>query len=369
MPVDPIVINGSQYADFQNSSYLAYAATLTEKHLWQQPAAPAGNALGPVQLSIHGQLLLVSYGRFVEARSRGTGEVLWMREVYANLSFALTPAGLGTLDQAGSYAVLEMDQKATTSIDLPMINDRTYLDFIHLQDKSVVYAYTVNPTPTNSPSDQFFGPSCVFTRVDLAGRVVRWEFIRQEELLGVVLSQDGNWYCFATDKALHIFPREALNDSAVISVPCETLLCCSFDHEGNVLFVERRKEDVVLKRCTMDGKTEGELSLGSSPVVVQPPASTPDGSIYLVVDNYLTCVQGDIVAWQYQLPAEPGKALITVLQDGSVLAAAGASVVQVSPQGETEKILFLGSPVTCRPIVDETGRVYIGTLGTIRCER
>ena len=369
---ESVMLNTKKYGDEQNSSYLAVSGTVKGDQVWNQGTLP-DDLTPPVHLAIKNSFLIVRYKTRVDVRNRETGQLVWSRQLPANFHFDLKPEGLVTLDQSGYYEMLGLDQNVSGRMSLPFLSNNTVLYLSHRQDKEIFFAYQAIPTPTNAPGDIFQGPSFTFTRFHIEKDDFIWQFRRPEILIDVLFTRDRDRFCICTERNVYLFGRGSDSDSSVKTIPFEQIRSCAFDHQGNLLVVGRQEKegkiekDISLKKMSPDGRLFWQYVLGRFVNLGQPPATLPDGTVFLIAGTELFSIKDGDVVWKYHLPSKPDSTYMTLLDDGSALVAGGVALIQLSAGGEEIKKVLTGDPLTERPLMDENGRVYIGGVKGIRC--
>jgi hypothetical protein len=63
------------------------------------------------------------------------------------------------------------------------------------------------------------------------------------------------------------------------------------------------------------------------------------------------------------------KAMISILPDGSVLAAAGQRLLHINKNCTLIKQMFFNENLICRPIADINGNIFVGSANNVYCVR
>jgi hypothetical protein len=373
---DKLIINGRFFGDDQRTASINQSGAIAGNIIWEKPNAPEGNPMAPMHLAIYDTLLIEKNQGGVNVRDRKRGEPGWSRELYANFAFNLDGEGLTTLDGAGYVEILGMDQKIIRHFRLPFLKTRTFLHFIHAQGDTFSYVFLLQPKPTSKPGEEGSGPQFSFIRFSLKENNVLQEFVRKELINSVARANDGSFVCVASPAALYIIDGGPSGEKDVREIPMSEIFSCSIDHDNNIVIIarelpENEKEEpdknLLLISLTREGQENWRYPLGESLTLSQPPVLVPDGSIYLVDKSDLYCISGGEQKWKMTLPIPPGSAFLTGLADNSVLVAGGLTLVEVSPDGEELARMAVKDSVTCRPVMDENERVYLGTQSSVLC--
>lgn len=370
---EAIFLNTKIYGDTQNTSYLDVAKKLKGTKAWEQETVLGKNPMPPRTIALTKTHLIISYGPVFDVRDRMSGRPLWHREVFSNYAFDLKKEGLVTLDQAGYYEIINLEGHPSKKLSLPFLGSKTFLFMSQRLDGSMIYSYQTSPSPVSEPGQKAQGPFWTFIRLNVEPRNIEWEFVGQGFALDALLDKSLSFVCIPRTTEIYLLDPKANSEAGVRIVPFEEVVSCALDHQGNVLLVEHqeyredREERFILKMIRRNGSPGWEVSLGRAALTGQPPASHPDGTVYIMEKNELLCFKEGKEIWNHGLFAEPGKAWITVLKDGSALVAAGVFFYHISRQGKELCKVQFDDPVTCRPVMDESGRVYMAGVRKIFC--
>ncbi len=367
---NPVLLNTTLYGDRQNSSSLPVDGRPDGEAVWEKPSILADQPRPALHLAIADSLLLVSYGGVIDARRLDNGEPIWRRQVGGNALFDLRPEGLVTLDPGGFYQLIAMNQKLTEPISLPFLSSKAILHYSRRLGDEMLYCYESIPTPTNSPGDEFGGPNFSLYRFNLKTDDFAWQFRRPENVVTVIESPDGAQVGVATGQNLYLLPAEARSDSAVSTISFTRLVSCSCDHAARILaVVEFPQEEggLTLQAINAKHEVEWKLPLGETVPSLQPPSVGPGDAIYLIVDAKLLSVSAGAITWTAPIPGNANEARLTVLKDGSVLCAAGRTLLHISSRGDIQMNKPLKEAATCRPIMDSRGRVIVAGLNSVIC--
>ncbi len=85
------------------------------------------------------------------------------------------------------------------------------------------------------------------------------------------------------------------------------------------------------------------------------------------MDETLYCIEAGEQLWSHDLPATDSFGGMTVLADETLLLATGSMLIQLSNGGREIGRVAFDFPLTCRPIMDEAGRIYIASEYWVRC--
>jgi hypothetical protein len=177
----------------------------------------------------------------------------------------------------------------------------------------------------------------------------------------VILNQDDQILVFeiATGKQL-----------STATVEGAGFVCASLDQSDNVIVYCWDAEDKKsIRSLTLQGKSNWVHPLGSREArfTSQPPALGADGTVYAVVNDSLMALANGDVKWIDQLL--PAQLQYLTLLDGGLLAISGNEMKGLDNNGK-ERLVFRLPPeetITTPPVVDGSGRIFIGTTKGIYC--
>jgi hypothetical protein len=361
-------INGRLFADPQNSSSLPVSGRISGDEVWFAPSVdPAGRQ--PLALGLHGENLVVSYGNLLAILNRRDGTPQWSNQIKGNHAFMLEEGGIVTLDHAGFFHLIGYDGQLKEELFLANVGNDTYLHFLQRADSVAVLCSEQFETPTSTPEDNPLPPVSRFVHYLPETMDVRWEYVLPPKLVGLVISRDGTHMYIADATRLFSFPTDGLSDDVVTEIEMTQIVSLAADGEGNGLVVDIAEDSTEIKQVKPDGTVGWTAKLEGWDVSRQPVASAPDGGVYVAAANTLYRIRDGRIEWSYRLAAATEDIAITVLNDNSVLAAAGQALVHVSESGEEIITKWLDTPITTRPIMDENGTVYYGGSDGIHCLR
>jgi hypothetical protein len=98
-----------------------------------------------------------------------------------------------------------------------------------------------------------------------------------------------------------------------------------------------------------------------------PPVCAPDGRVYYRAGRFIYCIEGGRRCWRYDFGKPHQYPMMTAFEGGMLLVAVEKNIVQLSPQGKELRRFGVDENITCRPIADAAGRIYLGTLTKVYC--
>ena len=367
---DIATLNRNVFGDQQNSSRLPVSGTIQGNEVWfRESLLEPGGGRSPIHLGLHGQLLFVSYGDLVAVLDRNDGSVNWTRQVRSNYASTITDDGIVTLDHVGYFVLLGYDGQPAAEKPLTGVNQNAQLHFIRDLERETIYSSQAYPKPTNAPGQTMEIPPFQFMRYIAERREVIWRYRIDGIGRGTLITGDNKRLYMFTTNRLYAFPVDAESDEQVSMVEFDSISSFSLDADGKALVVDIVENITQLKQVTPDGEVGWMVSFEQGQPSNQPPASSPEGYVYVVVGSDLHQIHDGEIVWTYPLPASVDDIAITVLANNSVLAAAGTALVHVSATGEEILTKWLDTPIGTRPIMDENGTVYYGGSDGIHCLR
>jgi hypothetical protein len=145
----------------------------------------------------------------------------------------------------------------------------------------------------------------------------------------------------------------------------------SLDQTDNIIAycwdAEDRKK---LCSYTLQGALNWEYPLGGrdTRVAAQPPALTTTGQALIIVDSLLLLVADGNKLWERPVPPAAVQ-YMTVLGDNSVLVTAANVLTHFGNEGQDQFLFRLpvDEVITTPPVIDDKGRIYLGTTKGIYC--
>lgn len=363
-----VVLNPNLFGDHRNSSRLDVAGTLAGETAWSSPAGDLERRRSPVHLGLRGNQLIVHYADLVEARNRADGAVLWRRDQDSDCAVDLKPDYIETVWHAGFHRRLSYDgQPSEEEERLRGVQKGSRLLLLLPRGPERLYAYQERPMPVSGPEARTWEPGFGFARFLPETEVTVWAFRRTGFLQGVVVSSDTSIVHLATAATLYTLQTNAANLDQVRELSFEGIRAVSLDDEGHPVLVRQAGGATVVEGLDGQGSAIWKTEIPGMADVRQPAAIGPGGAIYLLAGDTVYRILPGRMDWAFSLPGYAAEACMTVLADGSVLVATGSLLLQISAAGESMQRVAFDTPLTCRPIMDENGRVYVGSANWIRC--
>ncbi|MEW5995155.1 MAG: hypothetical protein AB1744_12275, partial [Candidatus Zixiibacteriota bacterium] len=327
---DGQTLNGFAFSDVMGSSYLPVSGRITGSEVWSAPTPDTSQRRPPMALGLHGDLVVASYGTLLAVFDRNTGQLQWSREIRGNHLFAMNDAGIVTLDHAAYYILLGYDGQPVEEAYLASVNPETFLHFVVGLPDAMLYCVEEFPEPVSDPSEDPAPPVSRCVRYLPRTMHTVWELVLPVNLIGVRAVPDLSRMYVAAANTLFTFSTEQASEKGPVKVELPGAARLSVDHQGNALALCLAKDSSILKCLAPNGTTQWEVSFDGVNVMRQPPASSPDGYIYLMIGSELHQVRDGRRGWSLKLPVDAAQAWLTILSDNSVLMTAGESLFHIS---------------------------------------
>lgn len=365
---NPAITNACDYSDLRASSYLPFVPAQAALIVWPQEGSVSAGGRSPIGLTSVDDKLLVRYSDYLELRKRGNGELIWGREVHSGVDCQARADGVLTRDFAGSYQLIGYDSQLIDGVSLPFLGERSHLSWVLTDSNEVRYAYLTAPIPVHGPSGTPKPAAGIYARYLAAEERLLWFFERPGAARGARMTADGQTVCLGTLNFIDIFPANADSNTKLTSLPVENLQALSLNHEGKLLAVDDFEDKLRLHCLALDGKELWSVFLKSKGEITQPPVSAPGARTWVAVGTTINQFVESNLIWEYTIPAA-GKVFLTACADNTLLVACGSHFTRLSEHGEPMINRVMAGPLTCRPLVDDQGRVILGGTGGIVCLR
>ena len=360
------VINEYQYGDPANSSILPYTTEIKGEILWEKESPVISDPQPLHNIAIVNNHLVLDYGTVFNTRNREDGSSSWISSRTRNFRFHVTTDGIFTLNTSGFLDVISFDKKIVSHLSLPFVNENAVLLYSSINKQEITYCYQRMPEPTSGPGDRASGPEIRLSRLDIDTRELKAELIQKGMLRDILFNQQGNFFYIIMENNLHVISSPSF-DSKMNSLSFEDIKCGSIDKEGNLLLIAEESDHYFLMCLDRASKVIWRYQLETIPQIPQPPTGLENNKVLFVNGNRLLCLNKEKLEWETDLPCEWQKIKFSVLSDKSILAAAGQFLFHFSSEGKELRKIILKDSATCRPIVDEKGRIYVGGSKLITC--
>lgn len=361
------MINPKPYADLQATSFLPFTGKISGTVVWSRDKSPELGERIPIHLAIRNEMLIVSYGDHIEARNRNDGSRLWGRDTSGGVSFDMTSDGISTVNHANFYRLLGFDGVFGEGLRLPYLVNNPSLDFIKMDSGELRLVYHSPGSPATDRGMETIPAQMLYSRYHEKEQRFIWTFQKEGFCQDVRISSDLKQIFMASRQNIFSFPFDANSESQVRTLEMPGLMTFSLDHEGPLLVVQKSVEGLRLTSLDLSGRENWAYSQDVPGTIPHPPASAPGGRVYLMIDSVLHCFASGELAWEFSFPRPETGVWFSVLADHTILAGVSRLLMQISEDGKPLLNKPVDTPITCRPIIDEKGRVYIAGQGGIFC--
>lgn len=358
------ILNGTPSGDRQHRCYLPVQAVIGAGVAWSRSLADLELSGPPAHLAwADGTLIVRAAGRLV-ALSAESGALAWSLPAPSAFDLDVQPAGLAIMNQNGEVQTISLAGKREEELLLPVWGGSVRLQQFGKSGDELRYAFVTGPTPVSLPDQDSEPPSLVYQRLALLDGHIRGEVVREDVPVAILATVElvylvGSW-------GVEIFAPDVADAGDVTPIEDLPIEAAMIDHEGLLVLAITTDDGRVLRRYDRD-RFVGEVDMPPDRLGRQGLAGGPGGRVYCQLDDRLVLLPGDGEGWDYPLPATGEDALFTVLGDGSVLVGVGRQLIHVHAGGVEQSRLELPARITCRPVVDREGRLYVGTTEGVRC--
>ncbi len=364
------LLNVSRFGDWQNHSFLPVTGQLGTEIVWSRPTVDERHQRPPLHLALHGDALLIHYPTFLESKLAASGATRWQKPVPSSFEFQMDTEGISTMSQVGRYTLLNFDGEPELTWILPLLTGKARLVYSEREKDEFRYIFSAEPTPVNRPGMKSEPMAMVYHRYAPLSGDLRWLFNEEDALLTVMRGEAEDLVYLVGSRGIWWFPPGANSLEEANSLVVEEIESAALDFEEDLLVVLREEGDRYLRRINRDESLVWEVPLSDEELGAQPPASAPGGHTYLILGHELLHLDNGLLDWRFPLPAPAGEPpRFTVLEDRSILLAAGKSLIQLGPNGAEWQRVETDHALTTRPVMDRLGRVYVGAGPWIRCYR
>lgn len=361
------MLNTTPSGNPQANAYLPVAGTLGADLLWSRQAGTAPDEHHPLHLALAGDRVFVQHPRRLEALSRDGGKEQWVQPVPTAYRFQMSDQGIGTMSPVGQFVLYGLDGQEQMAVRLPLSASSGHLLAWQRLGDELRYAYSTAPSPVNAPGQEADRPSIRYRRLACDQRQTLWRHKRTDSPVDALTATDGTVYLVGS-RGIDRFPADASDQASVTEITGGLFEAAVLDHDNQLVVVVRTEEGRFLKKLA-DGREAWSTPIGEGALGRQPLGCAPDDHVYLQQDSSLAHYRAGQLVWTYDLPAvgDDDGVHFTVLSDRTVLVASATLLVHVREDGQEQARVLVSSPLTCRPVMDGSGRVYVGTRAWVGC--
>ncbi len=364
----PVISNPYDYGDLRATSYLPVVPAQAALISWPKDSVVSAGGKLPIYLSCVDDKLLVRYSDYLELRQRGNGALVWGREVHFGVDCQALPGGVLSRDFAGLYQTITYESQIVEGFFLPFLGERTHLNWVIADSAETRYAYLTAPVPSHGPHDVPIEAAGVYARYIPAEERMLWFFERPGAPRGARMTSDRSTVCLGTLNFIDIFPADADSSTKLISLPVINLHALAINFEEKLLAVDEFEDKLRLRCIGLNGEQLWSVDLKSLGDIPQPPASAPGARAWLAVGTTVYHFVDGKLTWEYVVPAV-GRIYMTVCADNSVLIVCGSHFTRLAENGQPLVNRVFAGNFTCRPLVDDQGRIFLGGSQGLLCLR
>ncbi len=361
-------INPHPFGDLQSSSFIPASTRLLGEQIWPTADKTIPTLGVPLNLALAGDLLVVRYADFIQILRAADGSEVLKTEIMPFVDFQIDSAGVLVVEPSGLAQWVSLAGKRSEVIHLPYLGERTRLHWATSAGPELRYAYTASPIPGHgSHAANIPGTICYGRALPKTEEVI-FVFQRQGVGRGVCTSPDFGTVVLGSDSLLDVIPADVAGYDRGREIKTGELRSFSINAENQILVVDKDDDGLRLRALGLEGNDIWTFRLEGEQTLNQPPASSPGGNVWLVWGRELLHFHNGLKKWNFSVPAA-GSPLLTVLDGGLSLLAVDSNLTLVGPDGQMLRNRPLRSRLTCRPIVDASGRIYVGGPNGIFCVR
>lgn len=367
-----IIINGKRYANWQNSSFLPVSGNLKGNELWNSSPAKQYSDDSPYLLCLGNSTLISAYIKGINARNSHTGDLNWAKEFINLCDFVLDTEGIWVASPGDAFYKISLQNIKINEVKIVLFSDYPKLLYLQPDKDNYLYVYNRYPSSFDKPElDDGF----TITNLNVNQRKIDYEYYTKTIATWFTLSNDNKNCYIATAYLLYSFPLSIKSDKDINKIDFPFIISISVYSDGNLIVCQDTDKNKKIptpqnKRIlslSPQGKINWEVPINEFSKSGQPPAFAPGGNIYYCAGNTLLCIKEGKIEWEYELTTGITEIYLTVLKDQSVLVAALNMLSYISSDGKLIKSVVNPFVITCRPIMDTEGKIYIAGKQGIRC--
>ncbi len=361
-------INGRRYADLSNSSKIPFTTQFQGEIVWEDATILKTNPQPAIHLCIIDEALIIYYqDATINVRLKKTGEIKWSRaHSYLN-EFQVIENNLTSMQDCGQLQLIDPNQTINNVISVPLFVD-SYLHYLEIENKNIHFCINQFPSPVNSPDDPIIGPEFNYIGYNSDEKDIIWNYEKPEALITVLKYFPENRLYLVTDKNIHTSIIDSKDDKKIKTINCSIIKSASLSPDGDLIIVEETKEGLSIKCLSLSNENPlWQYNFKLSSVSLQPPSAITSNDIYFLHNNSLLRLNQSTVKWNLSLPSKPENIKFTVLSDESILISANQILLHISPDGKELSRMILPEQLTCRPIVDGEGNIYVAGSNSVYC--
>ncbi|MFP4416433.1 MAG: hypothetical protein ACLFSB_04100, partial [Chitinispirillaceae bacterium] len=355
------LINSMPYSDPAQTSYIPVKGEVSDREAWSAPSAQIRMSYPPVWLALHADILVSGNHKEIVAVDAKKGSALWNEPIRNHFTLMCNEHGVlvNRYTQWRSY-----DSSTKVSLDAATPGN-SYITYYHSDEEVNWYGYYTTKIPV--PRGKILNYWFQFNR-HLPGReMFEWYYRVDGKALGSLCNREKTRFYIVMPERIHHFPVTADNEDQVKKFDIPSIESFALDHKESLTLVVHEDGMPFLKQFTDEGEELWKVQLLGTSQSKQPPASSPQGTIYYGERNSILAVENGEEKWRLPLAEDPSYFYITVLSDNSLLVASGNRLLSISEEGKIINTVVVPFTMTCRPIMGYDGEVYVGGSEGIQC--
>lgn len=370
------VINGNSFGDLKKSCRFSSVTEFDGEIVWKEPNALHDNPKPVQHITIIDDRIVLYYSGEVVLRSKKTGAFLWKDRMGNNFSHDVSREGyIRSVSSTGYLGGVTVNKETRSEVRIPFADSRTYLHFLNEYDAELRYCYSLMNQPVSMPGAKGIPPTFSFVRYDTAGKEFIWEYIKKDRLIDVLCDEKANVLVALARTGVYRIPLNGSQDGDVSSIHFKSVYQGVMEDDGTVHALVEIEENVnreIVNRQSLISLCAADLKIVHQvPVAFKATSRTPlaiyKNMVYLVSDSLLYCFDYEKEIWRCELPLTNEAVLMSVVNDGTVLVATGPFLLWISSDGIESKRMVFTENITCRPVVDEAGLIYMAGAKNIYC--
>ncbi|MBU0994962.1 MAG: PQQ-like beta-propeller repeat protein [Proteobacteria bacterium] len=363
------IINGMPYANSSQNASLPVSVNISGKDVWTISPPSRMNLGDPRMLAVKDQTLFVFCQGGAYAVDIAAGKVLWGKAFISYADPFINDQYLRIVDANHFLAHIDLNGNSIERFRIPILVKMFRLFYMSLSDDRMFLFLNRYPARFDKPQPQGF----ILTNYARKNDDIEWYKEHDGELAaGFAVVPDTGDLFVATPKQVYKTTTSAKTDSALETLNITGARSLSMDYQGNLLIMrindkDKNKKEVLL--CAgADGKKKWDTPLSEFGQIVHPAACSSDNVVYCSPDKMLYCIKDGNILWQKDMRRlEEYGLMLTVFSDGSVIVAGINSVRHFSQKGDTLAEILAPFEVTCRPVADDKGNLFVAGMEGVRC--
>ncbi len=361
MDTIPMIINAMLYSDPANTSCLQVKGEVVDNPFWVAENQKLEMSLPPLWLALRSNILLYGNQKEIVAIDAGKGNMIWKEPIRIQFTFMCNQEGVlvHKYTKWRRYGSPEMvKHRASTA-------GNGFITCYHSDEMATWYGYYSLPVPV--AQGQKLSLYYEFNRHLPGQESFDWSYLVEGTPLGSLCHFDKKHFYILMQNQIHHFPVDATSEEQVKKIDIPSIESFALDHKESLTLVVHEDGMPFLKQFTDEGEELWKVQLLGTSQSKQPPASSPQGTIYYGERNSILAVENGEEKWRLPLAKDPSYFYITVLSDNSLLVASGNRLLSISEEGKIINTVVVPFTMTCRPIMGYDGEVYVGGSEGIQC--